>query len=92
MSGVRTTKCMGREGGRTTENICPFFGVTGMLSRCEDAAAQAPAQLMNCAACIVPLGVVISTVLPTERVERTGVCGRRSMVVTWTAARSAEAS
>ena len=92
MSGVRTTKCMGRTGGRTTDNICPFLGVIEMVSWCEETAAHAPAQLMNFAACIEPLEVEISTALPMERVDRTGVLGRRSIVVARTAARSAEAS
>src|SRR5260370_23584915 len=92
MRGVRTTMWRGSEGDRETASIWPFFGATWRLGRREGMEAQAPVQSTNCFAWRMLVGVWISMALLTERVERTAVLGRRSMVVACTAGRSAGAS
>src|SRR5271156_2302066 len=92
MSCVRMTKGRGREDGRETENIWPFLGVTWMLDRGDVAEAQAPVQSTNCFAWKTPVEVWSSTASLRKRVKRSGVLGRRSIVVARTAASKTEAS
>jgi hypothetical protein len=61
MSGVRRTEARGREGGRETASIWPFFGATWRRGRGEVVEAQAPVQSMNFFVLMMAVGVVIRT-------------------------------